>query len=110
MVIIVKIELDEKDKNLIDKINRDLDDGVENLPVFINAKRNYSVSFDVTDIAKANNFIYEVVMCPDRERNKQIEDLLGVSFTSINYSTGDVKLSELKQKIKEFLHELDAIG
>lgn len=58
-------------------------------------------------IAKANAFIYGIVMNP-RNGNK-IEDLIGIRFTSLNYSTGDSKLEELKKKMRTFLEELERI-
>ena len=104
----MKIVLDDKDKSFIDKINQDISSG-ENIPLFVNQKKDYSISFKVKDIAKANAFIFGIIMNPDSERIKEIEELIGIRFTSINYSQGDFKLHQLKEKLRMFLDELEKL-
>lgn len=105
----MQIILEEQDIQFIEKINKDLEEATEATwpALFINQKKNYSISFDVVDIAKANNFIYEIVMNPLSKRFQEIENKLGVRFTSVNYSEGDAKLNELKQHLKDFLIKLE---
>lgn len=104
----MQIILEEQDMQFIEKINKDLEEAT--YPgLFINQKKNYSISFDVVDIAKANNFIYEIVMNPLSKHVQEIENKLGVRFTSVNYSNGDAKLNELKQHLKDFLIKLEEI-
>ena len=107
----MQIILEEQDMQFIEKINKDLEEATEaTYPgLFINQKKNYSISFDVVDIAKANNFIYEIVMNPLSKHVQEIENKLGVRFTSVNYSKGDAKLDELKQHLKDFLIKMEAI-
>ena len=104
----MQIILDDKDKSYIDKLNQDLQEG-KNIPLFVPKKRNYSVSFDVLDVAKANAFILGIVMNPTNEKVKEVEENLGIRFTSINYSSGDAKLSELKQYLEEFMNKLNTM-
>lgn len=104
----MKIVLDEKDNKYIERINYDIENGEEPI-LFCSEKRNYSVSFDVIDIAKANNFILEIVMNPNHEHAKEIEEKIGIRFTSINYSAGDSKLDELKHYLAEFMERINRI-
>lgn len=102
----MKIILEDEDKKYINRVNADLKTG-NDVPLFLPRKGSYSVSFDVTDIAKANNFLLEVVMIQSSERTKEIEEKFGVKFTSVNYFSGDEKLNELKEYIRSFMEGLD---
>ena len=103
----MKITLEDGEKDYIKRINDGL--SAENpIPVFCGEKKGYSLSFDVVDIAKANAFV-AYLMTPNTETAKEIEDILGVRITSINYATGDIKLNELKAKLRSFMDELNII-
>lgn len=102
----MKIELDKKDINFINRINEDLSNG-ENVPIYINnIGKDYYLNFKCLDIAKANAFIM-YFMHPNN--TKEIEEKFGIQINSINYCDGDNKLSELKSYLREFLNKLDNI-
>lgn len=103
----MKLVLEEKDLLYINRINEDLRSG-KNPCLFCSQERHYSISFDVTDIAKANAFIVGIVMDPERSHAKEIEDLIGIRFTSLNY-TENQKIGKLKYLLEHFLNELDTI-
>lgn len=103
----MKIILEDGEKDYIKRINESL--GTDNpIPVFCGEKKGYSLFFDVVDIAKASAFV-AYLMTPNTETVKEIEDILGVRITSINYATGDAKLNELKSKLQNFMNELNRI-
>ena len=103
----MKIILEDGEKDYIRRINESL--GTDNpIPVFCGEKKGYSLSFDVVDIAKASAFV-AYLMTPQAEVTKEIEDILGLRVTSINYSAGDIKLNELKSKLQDFMEELNRI-
>ena len=103
----MKIILEDKDEDFNQKINHDLDE-VQNPILFCSEKRSYSCSFDVLDIAKANAFIYGIMMNSNKEHLEELEELIGIRFTSLNYET-DVKLKELKVMLKNFMEQLNRI-
>lgn len=102
----MKVELEDKDLSYINRINADLNNG-ENIPLFINqVGKEYYIKFVCNDIAKANNFIMDLIMNPD---NKENEEKFGVQFISLNYYHGDDKISTLKSKLQSFIDELDRL-
>lgn len=101
----MRIILEDNDKNYIEKINQGLN--TDNpVPVFCGEKKEYLISFEVMDIAKASSFVAHLM---SSQKTKEVEDILGLRVTSINYSIGDVKLRELKYKLERFLEELNDI-
>lgn len=76
--------------------------------LFCDEKCNYSILFDVLDIGKANAFVTGVVMNPEHSHAKEIEHLIGIRFTSLNYSENQ-KIDKSKDLLEHFLRELDNI-
>lgn len=103
----MKIILEDKDTKYIDLVNKDLENG-EEIPLFCGEKHNYSVSFDVLDIAKANAFVAGIVMTQDTEKIKEIEELIGIRFTFLNFVEGH-KIKALKEMLQNFLFEIDRL-
>lgn len=101
----MKIELEEKDKLFINNINKDIENGEKPI-LYCPDKRKYSISFEVRDIAKANAFICSIVMNPNNA--KEIEDLIGIRFTSLNYKEG-LQIEKLKELLSRFMIELDQL-
>ena len=103
----MRIELSEIDKNNIENINTELEKCNEP-PLFINEiNREYFINFTCTDIGKANVFV--ATLLSNTENSKNIQETLGIRVNSLNYCDGDTKLSILKNKLKEFLEELERI-
>lgn len=102
----MKVDIEERDMNYINRVNADLDKG-ENVPLFINKKgKEYYIKFVCDDVAKANNFVMDLIM---RQDNKENEEKFGVHFLSLNYCHGDDKIERLKSKIQEFINELETM-
>lgn len=101
----MKIVLEDGDLEYIKKINQNLLENKEH-PIFCSEKKNYSFSFDVRDIAKANAF---VLFLMDPKMEKQIEDTAGIRAISVGSSMGDRKLHSLKNMLQEFLENLERI-
>jgi hypothetical protein len=100
----MKIEMEENDINYIERVNTDLANG-ESIPLFINKKDGeYYIKFVCDDVAKANNFVMDLIMKCD---NKENEDKFGVHFLSLNYCHGDDKIASLKSRLQSFINELD---
>ena len=99
----MKIEFDEKDREYIDRINKDLEAG-EDIPLFINQVGNtYYINFTCTDVAKANAFVMEFL----RPRGNMEE--FGIHVNSLNFCEGDNKVYQLKEYLQNFLNQLDEI-
>ena len=102
----MKIVLEEDDLKYIDKVNLDLAEG-NCPPLFVNLINHYYyINFTCTDIAKANNFIMEL-LSPIRETQTNIEETCGIRVNSINYCHGDTKITELKNYLRDIISELD---
>ena len=100
----MKFVLEERDTNYIDKINKDIQYG-ECPPLFVNQiGKRYYIEFECTDIAKANNFVFDMMNSRNEE---QLEEVLGIRVNCINYCNGDTKLNELKETLKDFLYKLE---
>lgn len=103
----MKIIFEDGEKEYIQRINANLN--TDNpVPVFCGEKRSYSISFDVVDIAKANAFI-SFLMSPTEEKQKEIEQMIGINIKSVNYQSGDLKLANLKSMLRKFLEELENV-
>lgn len=100
----MKIELEGNELDYIDKINKDLSTG-NCPPLFVNQiGKEYYINFTCLDLAKANNFIMELL------RPANIYDnITGIHVNSINYCHGDNKITELKSYLKSFLDQLENI-
>lgn len=102
----MKIELEENDINYINRVNEDLAAG-ECSPLFVNeVGKDYYINFTCLDRAKANSFILS--LC-SQSMNKEMEEKCGIYINSINYCHGDNKISELKDRLRSFLNELENI-
>ena len=103
----MKFILDEKDGNFIKRINEDIADKTNNVPLIVNQfNKNYYIQFEVTDIAKACNFITCLLYYD--ETRKQAEEILGIKMTALNYSgLGD--LSEVKEDLRKLLDKVEKL-
>ena len=102
----MKIELDEKDKRFINRINEDLNNK-ESIPLFVGQiDKDYFIKFTCKDVAKANAFVMAFM------NNNNSDALLndyGVEIKALNYCFGDNKITEIKNKVQEFINELDGM-
>lgn len=97
----MKIVLEESDLKYVDRVNEDLFDG-KCPPLIVNeVGKEYYINFTCLDIAKANNFILELLQPHDIK-----ESTTGIHVNSINYCNGDNKINELKEYLKSFLDQL----
>ena len=103
----MKFELEEKELEMIEKINRDIKEG-EDLDRLIFKKPGgvFSISFTVKDVAKANLFISNLLF-NGKETIKNTETF-GVEFTSLNFSDNIVldSLEERLQLMLDFVREM----
>lgn len=104
----MKIELDKKDFDYIEKINQDLLSG-EQIPLFIGEKgKRYFIEFTCEDVAKANAFAM-MLMNPNPEKATELKEKFGITVNCISYCNGDSKVNELKQYLQSFLQSLENI-
>ena len=102
----MKIELEEKDINYINRVNEDISNG-ELPPLFVNeVGRDYFINFKCLDRAKANSFILSLL---NPARSKEMEEKFGIQFNSLNYCEGDNKIATLKEYLRSFLDTLENI-
>lgn len=102
----MKFELEEKDKNYIDRVNEDLDSG-ENPPLFIGKLiKEYTFKFKCTDIAKANLFV-SIFMNPDY--TNLINEIFGIEILSLNYNGLEGERNRVKKILQDCINELDRI-
>lgn len=102
----MKILLEERDINYINRVNEDLANG-ELPPLFMNeVGKDYYINLTCLDIAKANSFILD--LCAPA-KVEEMEEKFGIRFNSINYCHGDNKLIELKDYLQRFLDDLNNV-
>lgn len=104
----MKFVIEENDKNYIDKVNQDLAEN-QDIPLFINnVGKSYTLEFESVDIAKANAFVLNM-MSSDKEKVKEVEDLLGIKIKAISYDKGSSSLNTLKNYLRNFLDQLESV-
>lgn len=98
----MKIILDESDLRYIEKIDSRLALG-ESFPMFIgNKERPYWIEIEVTDIAKANNF---VMAMNDPVSRKELSEKCGIKISAICYEKDSIMCQKLKDRIMQALQE-----
>lgn len=102
----MRFECDEKDNRYIENVNKDIADGQEISAFVNNVGGEYFINFTCTDVAKANNFILNL-LSPSKQ--DYIEETLGIKVNSLNYCHGDHKIQTLKQYLQSFMEALDRI-
>lgn len=103
----MKIILEEREKNLIDNINKDLEDN-KDIPLFINKKGSkYYLEFECDDVAKANTFAM-YMMAPNKEIQENIRENFGINITAFSYcSPKEREIENLKNVLRETLDTLE---
>ena len=102
------IIMSDKDKIFIDNVNEDLKENKNECILIANEiGKDYSLNFKVLDIAKANAFLYSIVLQQDTEKLKEIRDTIGIEFTSISY--GYREKERIKSILKDAIREIDRI-
>lgn len=101
----MKFILEEKDLKNIDNINKDLQDGI-NIPLFVTGDpgRKYNIEFQVSDVAKANTFVANMMLHHNAD---YIRETLGIEIKCIDYSGADRKIDSLKRVLRNALNELE---
>lgn len=104
----MKIILEKGEKNLIDNINKDLEDNKEIPFLFINKKGSkYYLEFECDDIAKANTFVM-YMMSPNKEMQENIRENFGINITAFSYcSPKEREIENLKNILRETLEKLE---
>ena len=99
----MKILLDKNDEKYIDQINESLRNN-EDRPMFIRPNtEKIMVTFEVTDVAKANNLAMFLMGADQQEF-----DDLGVRVTSISYANMDA-MERLKMQLLRSVEEINSI-
>lgn len=101
----MKFILEDHDLRNIDKINKDLQDGLQP-PLYVSGEpgKKYYLEFETTDIAKANIFVANMM---NSNNAKYIEETLGIDIKCISYSSPDRKIDSLKEFLRNALNELE---
>ena len=101
----MKFILEDHDLRNIDNINKDLQDGLQP-PLFVSGEpgKKYYLEFEITDIAKANTFVANMM---NRHNAKYIDETLGIDIKCIAYSGPDRKIDSLKEFLRNALNELE---
>lgn len=104
----MKIILEETEKNLIDNINKDLEDNKDIPFLFINKKGSkYYLEFECDDIAKANAFAM-YMMAPNEEIRENIRENFGINIIAFSYcSPKEREIENLKNVLRETLDTLE---
>ena len=98
----MKIILDESDLKYIARVDSRLSAG-ESFPLFLAMKkRSYWLEIEVTDIAKANNF---VMAMNDPAAKKELSEKCGIEITAICFEKDSVMVKSLKERIRWVLEE-----
>ena len=102
----MKFILEEKDESYIKRVNEDLAEG-KCPPLAVNSTdANYYLVFKCADVAKANNFILELLAMKQSESN-EIEDKLGINVLQLRYDGNNAIAGELKEYLKDLLNRLE---
>ena len=101
----MKIVLEEHDLKTIERINNDYKENPDTLVGWAqDMNRTYDLTITVTDVGKANNFLYHLMTRSDDRED--IESKIGMKLESINYITKEEMIQELKHQIDGFFNNL----
>ena len=105
----MNITMNENDKIFIDNVNEDLRENKKDCILVVNnTDVQYSLNFKVLDVAKANAFLYSIVLQPDPNKLNEIKDTIGIEFTSISYN--HIEKEKIKSILQNAIRELDLMG
>ncbi len=102
----MKFILEDRDQRNIDNINKDLQGGINDCPLFVSGEpgKKYYLEFEVTDIAKANTFVANMLLT---SKSKEVRDTLGIDIKCLAYSGPDRKIDGIKEFLRNALNELE---
>lgn len=104
----MKFILEKGDENIINGINKDINDGIDldTLPLYLSrTDKKYYIEFKCADIAKANAFIC-LLMNPKPEIQQYVKDSLGIDVLALNFrGLGD--LTDIKEDLRKLLDKLE---
>lgn len=103
----MKIVLEDKDVENINRFKGKSEQKDSHMPL-INNSDNLSISFDVLDAAKAQNFLLDIVLTNDNKKVKEIEETIGIRFTSLNFEE-NIKINKVKELLNRALKEIESI-
>lgn len=98
----MKITLDERDLKFIEKVNSRLETRESQCLYLGTKERPYWLEIEITDIAKANNF---VMAMNDPIAKKELDEKCGIGISAICYEKESVMCRRLKERIKKVLEE-----
>lgn len=103
----MKIILEEREKNLIDNINKDIEEN-KDVPLLINKKGGkYYLEFECDDIVKASVFAAQM-MGPNIQTIDNIRETLGINIIAFSYSNPQGRsIENLKNVLRETLNTLE---
>lgn len=109
----MKIELEDKDLNFINSINKEIElnngNVPDDFPLYIGkVDHTYYINFTCVDIAKANNFIGRLFIHANAN-DGYLEETLGITFNSLNYCHGDDKVAQLKSMLQRMIDDLGSL-
>lgn len=92
----MKFILEDKDKRLIDNINKDLEEGKDCILFVSQKNKEYTFKFECVDIAKAELFV-SILM--NSNYKDILEEVFGIKVLSFNYNG----LESERERIKDIL-------
>lgn len=75
----------------------------------VHAGNKYSISFEILDEARANNFIGNILLANACGNNPEIEELMGIRCTSLNFDQAQPKIMQLREMVNQFALELETL-
>ena len=101
----MKIVLEDSDYKYINRINEDLKNNDEDIPLFVRKDMEPSIKFKVVDAAKANAFAWFLM---SKNNIDNLREDAGIEVLSINYSDDIIK-GKVKQILQDLLVEIDKL-
>ena len=101
----MKISITEKDISFIKNVNEELTEG-KNPILFVQEQgKEYGITFEVIDVAKANAFLSSIVMNCNTDAQKEVEDTIGIRFKALKYS--DTVKQDVVRVLKEAIDRIE---
>lgn len=101
----MKIEFENGDLDYIERVNTDIINCTNDIPLLIKKGKTYYINFTCKDAAKANAVILELM----NSSYNGLEETTGMQINSLNLCNGDEKVGELKDLLKSFMERLDTL-
>lgn len=104
----MKLIRDEDDDQREEAFRKEIEAEPDSLRI-VNAGRKYSISFEILDEARANNFVGSILLANVCGNHPEIEDMMGINCTSLNLDQVQPKIGKLKEMINKFALQLEEL-